>query len=80
MQKNGGKITDKVENIVAKGEVAHDEQFLLLPQYFQKSSAAEASENICMRERVQHYSNVKVEKNQNKILALHYLWWTPIKL
>ena len=31
-----------VENIVAKEEIAHDEQFLLLSQGLQKSSAAEA--------------------------------------
>ena len=38
--------------MVAKEEIAHDEQFLLLPQCFKKSSAAEASENVCMWERV----------------------------
>ena len=32
-----------VENIVTKGEIAHYEQFPFLSQYFQKSSAAEAS-------------------------------------
>ena len=37
---------NKVENIVAKGETACYEQFLLLPQCFQKSSAAEASESV----------------------------------
>ena len=42
----------KVENIVAKGEIAHHEQFLLLPQCFQKSSASEAWESVYMRERV----------------------------
>ena len=37
---------------MAKGEVAHHEQFLLLPQCFQTSAAAEASESFCMWERV----------------------------
>ena len=37
-----------VENIVAKGEIARNEQFLLLPQRCQKLSAAEASESVCM--------------------------------
>ena len=37
----------KVENIVAKREIAHHEQFLLLPQCFQV-----ASESVCMRERI----------------------------
>ena len=35
----------KVENIVAEEEIAH--QFLLLSQWFHKSSAS-----VCMRERV----------------------------
>ena len=38
----------KVEHIVANGEIAHYEQFLLLPQFFQKSSAAEAWEGVFM--------------------------------
>ena len=40
----------KVENIVAKGEIVRYEQFLLLLQCFQKSSAAEASESDYMWE------------------------------
>ena len=52
-----GSISGKVqllkrdENIGAKGEIAHYEQFLLLPQYFQKSSAAMAPYVVCIRER-----------------------------
>ena len=39
-----GLITNKkIENFVSKGEIARFEQFLLLSQYFQKSSAAYAS-------------------------------------
>ena len=30
----------KIENIEAKGEFAHHEQFILLPQCFQKPSAS----------------------------------------
>ena len=41
-------LIEEVENIVAKGEINCFEQFFLSPEYFQKSSAAEAS----MRERV----------------------------
>ena len=37
---------------MAKGEIAHSEQFLLLRQCFQKLSAAEGSESVCMREMV----------------------------
>ena len=39
----------KVEYIGAKGEIAHYEQFLLLPQCFQIPSEADASESGKMR-------------------------------
>ena len=45
-------MLNKVENIVAKAEIAHHEQFHLWPQRFQKSSAAIASECVCRRENV----------------------------
>ena len=38
---------------MAKEEIACFEQFLLLSQCFQKSSAAKVSKNVCIRERVQ---------------------------
>ena len=41
---------------MAKEEIANREQFLLLQQCFQKKSALEASESICMRERVKEIS------------------------
>ena len=44
-------IFDRVKKIVAK-EIAHDEEFLLSSQRFQKSSAADASECVCKWERV----------------------------
>ena len=37
-------LVNKVENIVAKEEIGHYKQFLILPQCFQTSSAADASE------------------------------------
>ena len=37
---------DRVEDIVAKVEIAHNEQFLLLSQCIQKSFAAEVSESV----------------------------------
>ena len=43
------KILIKVENIVAKGEIAHYELFPHLSQCFQKPYAAEASASFCMR-------------------------------
>ena len=36
-----GIITEKIENFVAKGEIACFEQFLLLSQCFQKTCAAD---------------------------------------
>ena len=36
----------ELEDIVAKVEIAHYEQFLLFPHCFQKSSAAETPESV----------------------------------
>ena len=38
---NGRKFSKWVENTVGKGEIARYEQFLLFPQWFQKTCAAE---------------------------------------
>ena len=35
--KNGRKLSKRVENTVGKGETAHYKQFLLFPQCFQKA-------------------------------------------
>ena len=40
----GIQLSDRVENIVGKGETAHYEQFLLFPQLFQKLSVVDVSE------------------------------------
>ena len=45
----------KVENIMAKGEIACFEQFLLFSQCFQMSSAAEGSKSVYMWERVKYW-------------------------
>ena len=45
-------LLNRVENIVAKGEISHYEQFDLLSQCFQKSSAAEESKRIYMWDMV----------------------------
>ena len=42
----------RIENIVEKVEIAHYEQFLLLPQCLQKSSDADTSESVGKLERV----------------------------
>ena len=39
----GTQLSDLVENIVGKGEIALYEQFLLFPQCFQKLSVVHAS-------------------------------------
>ena len=39
----GIQLSDRVENIVGKGGIARDEQFLLIPQCFQKLSVVDAS-------------------------------------
>ena len=38
---NGGESAKRVENIVKKGEIAHYDQFLLFPLYFQKICTAD---------------------------------------
>ena len=45
----------KVENIVAKVEIAQNEQFYFCQHVFKNVSAAEASESVYMRERVKLY-------------------------
>ena len=49
---NERRIINEYENIAAKGEIAHNEQFLLLTQCFKKLYPAEVSESFCMWERV----------------------------
>ena len=39
----GTQLSDSVENIVGKGEIARYEQFVLSPQCFQKLSVVDAS-------------------------------------
>ena len=54
-----------MENIVTKGGISHDEQFLFLPQYFQKPSAVDASKSI--------YLQIvgKVNKPENNVFKRH---------
>ena len=42
----GIQLSDLVENIVRKGEIARSEQFLLFPQCFQKLSSVDASKLV----------------------------------
>ena len=43
---NGKKLSKPVENTVGKGEIAHYEQFLLFPQWFQKACFPGASKGV----------------------------------
>ena len=45
-------LLKKVENIVAKGEIANFEEIFFCRHVFKKPSAAEVSESIYMWERV----------------------------
>ena len=42
----GIQLSDWVENIVGKGEIARYEQFLLFPQYFQKQSVVDVLKQV----------------------------------
>ena len=48
---------ERVENIVGRGEIAHDEQFLLFPQCFRKTCTANQQKPGFVRERANQKSN-----------------------
>ena len=50
--KNGRKLSKRVENNVGKGEIACYEQFLFLPQCFQKDCFLGASKGVIVWEWV----------------------------
>ena len=52
---NGRKLSKWVENTVGKGEIAPDEQFLLIPQWFQKACFPWASKGVIVWEWVKLY-------------------------
>ena len=49
---NGRKFTKWLENAVGKGKIACYEQFLLVPQCFQKSCFPGASKGVIVWEKV----------------------------
>ena len=57
----------KKEDIVGKGEIAHDEQFILFLQCFKKSSSAVASKKVCMLESF------------NSLLEPYLVIWSLVK-
>ena len=82
----------KVENIVAKGEIARFVQFLLLSLCFQKAICCRGSESVYMRERVKladgNLRQIKVQYKLNqfdsqcmkyKPSSLNDDWWTSKK-
>ena len=52
------QLLNKVENIVR--EIAHYELFILLSQCFQKLSAADDSERLCVGQRVIHFPHIDI--------------------
>ena len=52
--KNGRKLSKRVENTVGKGEIARYEQFLLFPQCFQKACFPGASKRVIVWEWVKY--------------------------
>ena len=60
--KNGKKLSERVENTVGKGEIARYEQFLLFPQCFQKACFPRASKGVIVWEWVKLYSVIVFEK------------------
>ena len=61
----------KSGNVLAKAEIAHHEQFLLLPHVFKLFSASEASESVYMRERV-NSSPHTINLQQTTLKTYHY--------
>ena len=49
---NGRKLSKRVENTVGQGEIARYEQFLLVPQCFQKACFPGASKGVIVWEWV----------------------------
>ena len=41
LEENGGEFSKRVENTMGKREIAREEQFLLFPQFFQKTCNAD---------------------------------------
>ena len=60
------ELSNEVENIVAKGEIARYEQFLFLPKCFQELSSVDASQYVDMWEMDQFGFQVALFKCNNK--------------
>ena len=62
---NSRKFSTRVENSVGKGEIAHNEQFLLFPQCSQKACFPGASKDVIVWEWV------KKKKRKQRLLQGH---------
>ena len=58
--KSGRKLSKWVENTAGKGEIAHNEQFLLFPQCFQKANFPGASKGVIVWEWFNSLPNDKI--------------------
>ena len=56
------QLLNRIKNGVAKGEIAPHEQFQLLPQCFQKTSAADASKGSAIGYRL---NNLTLQLTEN---------------
>ena len=66
--KNGRRLSKRVENTVGKGEIARYEQFLLFPHCFQKACFPGASKGVIVWEWVKdlYCSHVKIRACMGK--------------
>ena len=78
MSKNGQmgiQVSDWVENIVGKREIARYDQFLLFPQCFQKLSGVDASKWVSMEWRVKVLNLSKLQSiSKQQIRILHFVY------
>ena len=67
---NGIQLSDLVENIVGKEEIAHCEQFLLFQQCLQKLSVIDASKRVSMELRIKQV--ILIEFCQHAVLFTEF--------
>ena len=65
-------LFNTVQNIVAKGETSHHEQLLPLQQCFKTSSDREASESVCILERVNRLTRQQHHHRKYCIIYLRH--------
>ena len=74
---NSMKFSKSVENTVGKGEIAHNEQFLLFPQCFQKACFLGVSKGVVVWEWVNlsSASSFKLDQPKNCLLGKDSAYW-----